>query len=80
MQQRAPVHVEDEAWGNTPLGWALYGWRNPPREACGAGYHEVVALLVQAGSTVEEKWLADEEVRADARMLTTLGQGLKSGK
>jgi ankyrin repeat protein len=71
LGRNAPVNVKDETWQNTPLGWALYGWANPP-EAGRGGYYEVVALLVGAGSTIEPEWIPNEKVRTDSRMLATL--------
>ena len=70
---KAPVDVKDERFGGTPLGWALYGWGNPPPAAARGRYDKVVALLVNAGATVEPAWLADEKVRADPEMLAALG-------
>lgn len=72
LERAAPVDAKDETWGNTPLGWALYGWGNPPPEGTGSDYYEVVALLVAAGATAEREWLADEKVRADPRMVAAL--------
>jgi len=73
LERRAPVDVKDERFGGTPLGWALYGWGNPPPGAERDRYDEVVALLVAAGATVEAEWLADEKVGADPKMLAALG-------
>jgi hypothetical protein len=73
LERRAPVDIKDERFGGTPLGWALYGWGNPSPGAARDGYAEVVALLVAAGATVDPEWLADEKVRADAKMLAALG-------
>jgi ankyrin repeat protein len=81
LKRDAAVDVKDARFGGTPLGWALYGWCNPPPEAKGARYYEIVAILVAAGATVDAKWLADpdretplgERVRADHRMLAALG-------
>jgi hypothetical protein len=81
LKHCAPVDVKDARFAGTPLGWAIYGWCDPPPEADRAGYYEVVARLVAAGATVEPEWLADpdrgmpigEKVRADRRMLAALG-------
>jgi ankyrin repeat protein len=73
LKRKARVDLKDQTHGGTPLGWALYGWCNPPPEAKRACYYEAVALLVAAGATVEPEWLADrslnEKLRADSRML-----------
>jgi ankyrin repeat protein len=76
----APLDVKDKRFDGTPLGWALYGWCNPPPEKKCRDYHEVVALLVAAGATVDSEWLASadrdtpfaEKLRADPRMLAAL--------
>jgi hypothetical protein len=73
LERRAPADVKDDRFGGTPLGWALYGWGNPAPENRRARHHEVVALLVGAGATVEPEWLAGEKARADPRMLAALG-------
>jgi hypothetical protein len=73
LERHAPVDAEDETWGNTPLGWALYGWGHQPTGETPDRYYEVVALLLAAGAVVKAEWLADEDVRADPRMLAALG-------
>jgi hypothetical protein len=73
LERQAPVDAKDEAWGSTPLGWALYGWGHQRSGDARERYYEVVALLVAARAVVKAEWLADEEVRADPRMLTALG-------
>lgn len=78
LGRQAPVDAKDETWGTTPLGWALYGWANPPRENKVADYYEAVALLVAAGAMVEPEWLADEKVRADPRMLAALSGDVRN--
>jgi hypothetical protein len=83
LLRNAPVDVKDARYGGTPLGWALYGWCNPPPESRDSRYYEVVALLVAAGATVDAEWLADpdrqtplgEKVRADRRMRAALRGG-----
>jgi hypothetical protein len=68
------VNLRDEKYNSPPLGWAIYGWCDPP-----AGNHgrqrEVVALLVAAGASVEPEWLERERVQADPQMLAALGRG-----
>jgi len=81
LQHRPPVNVKDKRFGGTSLGWALYGWCDPPPEADADGYYEVVARLVAAGATIDQEWLADsdrgmpipQKVRSDRRMLAALG-------
>ncbi len=76
LELKPPINSEDETWCNTPLDWALHGWANPPAEAKGPRYDEVVNLLVAAGSILKPKWMSDEKVSADARMLAALRGGL----
>jgi hypothetical protein len=68
LERHAPVNVQDDIWGNTPLGWALHGWGGNPRD----GYYEVVRRLLAGGALVKPEWLADEQIRADARMVAAL--------
>ena len=72
IDRKAPVNAKDETWQNTPLGWALFGWHNPPWGGVPGNYYEVVERLVAAGAKVEPEWLANETIRADARMLSAL--------
>ena len=72
LHRNAPVNAKDETWQNTPLGWAFFGWRNPPWGGAHGNYYEVVARLVRSGATVEPEWPANETIRADARMLSAL--------
>lgn len=44
LQQGAPTDATDETWGNTPLGWGIYGWCQQSEDAR-ERYYEVVALL-----------------------------------
>jgi len=78
LDRGAPVDVKDERFDQTPLGWALYGWAEPGREARDR-YYDVVARLVGAGATVEPAWLARENVGADPRMLAALRNGSSDG-
>jgi hypothetical protein len=87
LKCKPPLSIRDARFGGTPLGWALYGWCQPPPEANRAGYYEVVARLVAAGAKLEEDWLAPskrgipmlQKIEADKRMLRAL-KGLESGK
>ncbi len=79
LARKAPVDVKDERHAGTPLGWALYGWCNPPLEAKRPSHYEVVALLVRAGAKVDPQWLTAgvdrpqmKKLRADPRMLAAL--------
>jgi ankyrin repeat protein len=79
LNRNAPVEAVDKRFCGTPLGWALYGWRNPPPESKHADYYKVVELLVAAGANVDPQWLADdpdrpqnETMRGDRRMLEAL--------
>jgi hypothetical protein len=80
LLRRAPLDVKDKRFDGTPLGWALYGWCNPPPEKKRRDFHEVVALLVAAGAKVDPEWLASadrntpfaEKLRADPLMLAAL--------
>lgn len=69
--------LKDETYNSTPLGWAIHGWCNPP-----AGNHgrqpEVIALLVDAGSKVEPKWLEASQVRNHAGILASLKAGISA--
>lgn len=78
LERRAPVDLKDERWRSTPLGWALHGWAHSPEENL-ARYHEVVALLVAAGSRVEMESISKEKLRADPRMLAALRGELPAG-
>lgn len=71
----APLDARDERFDNTPLQWALYGWRFPPPDAEQERYYEVVTLLAAAGATLEPERIP-EEARADPRMLAALNGAL----
>jgi len=72
LERNAPIDLRDERWRNTPLGWALHGWKNPLTATAETHYYDVVSLLVAAGSTVELESIPDETLRADSRMLAAL--------
>lgn len=80
LERNAPVDAQDKRYEGTPLGWALYAWSDPPPEARRDDYYKVVALLVAAGATVDQSWLADpnrekpitEKIHADQHMLALL--------
>jgi hypothetical protein len=80
LKRKAPVNGKDRRFDGTPLGWALYGWCEPPPDANPDGYYEVVAQLVRAGATVKEEWLDESKrgmpmarkIRRDRRMREAL--------
>jgi ankyrin repeat protein len=69
----APVEVVDETYRTTPLGWALYGWFQPPAPGALQRYAAVVEELVKRGAVVRPEWRADVRVRNDRRMMRALG-------
>jgi hypothetical protein len=81
LQWQAPVTATDDAFDGTPLGWALYAWAGGGPHAGSDRYYQVVNLLIGAGATVDQEWLADSErglplatkIREDARMRAALG-------
>ena len=73
LRRRAPVDVKDQRFGGTPLGWALHGWSERKTDAAANNsYHDVVTLLVAAGTPVEPGWLSDENVRGNPHMFAAL--------
>jgi len=73
LQRRAPVDAKDKRFDGTPLDWALHGWSERQTDAAANdSYHDVVALLVAAGSRVEPEWLNDENVQGEPRMFAAL--------
>lgn len=80
LARKAPVNIKDDTFGGTPLGWALYAWGGGGPHAGSSRYYDVVRLLVGAGSTVEEEWMAESDrgfalasrIREDARMRAAL--------
>lgn len=83
LQRQAPVNAKDDAFGGTPLGWALYAWSGGAPPSASDSYYDVVSLLVAAGGTVEQEWLAEAErgspiakkIDRDARMRAALEKG-----
>jgi ankyrin repeat protein len=72
LNQGAPVDVVDEHYRTTPLGWALYGWFQPPAAGALQRYPAVVEELVKRGAVVRPEWRADVRVRNDLLMLRAL--------
>jgi ankyrin repeat protein len=74
LQRGASVHAKEQAYGGTPLGWALYAWgENPGKVDC----YEVIAMLARAGATVDWDWLNErselaKRIEADPRMSAAL--------
>jgi len=73
LRRGAPVDLKDKRFGGTPLDWALHGWSEGKTAAAANDLHaDVVALLRGAGAPVEPRWLSDESVRGNPRMLAAL--------
>jgi ankyrin repeat protein len=81
LARGASVDAIDDAYGGTPLGWALYAWGNiRPGERKTRAWHETVALLVRAGAKVDSSWFdedgdrvrAHEKMQSDQRMQAIL--------
>lgn len=81
LRRGARVDAKDESYGGTPLGWTLYAWGNAPGpEVRRRQYYEVVARLIQGGSTLDLQWYPDDDdrqralakARSDPRMLAAL--------
>jgi len=75
LESGGDVHRRDARYNSSPLGWALHGRFRSSWGSQGC-FAEVVALLVGAGATVEPEWLKDEQIRADSRILSALGEGV----
>ena len=80
LAAHAPVNITESAHGGTPLGWALYGWSDPPAEFKIARYYDVVERLVRAGALLDRKWIEipgrdslGAKLRGDSRMMAALG-------
>ncbi|MDQ6708399.1 MAG: ankyrin repeat domain-containing protein [Acidobacteriota bacterium] len=71
LERKSPLEIKDKTYDATPLGWALHGWAHPP-ETRDRRYHDVVALLVAAGASVEPDCLTGEKIIADPSMLAAL--------
>jgi len=72
LQHGAPVHLRDERFGGTPLGWALHGWEHSPDDRTGRDYPAVVASLVAAGAIATRQNIPAEKLEADPRMAAAL--------
>ncbi|MGE3311514.1 MAG: ankyrin repeat domain-containing protein [Limisphaerales bacterium] len=74
LDRGAPVDIGDGTWGTTPLGWAMYGWFQPPGGAILERYPEVVSELVRRGGQVQPEWVADPRVRSNRAMAVALSK------
>jgi hypothetical protein len=80
LKRKAPVDTKDKRFEGTPLGWALYGWCDPPPESRRSSYYKVIATLVRAGAKVDPAWLDESKrgiplaakVQADRRMVAAM--------
>jgi ankyrin repeat protein len=68
----SPLEAKDDAFGGTPLTWALWGFdHRDSRSAPAASYYEAVRLLIAAGAVVDPKWIGQQ---TDAAMRGILSQ------
>jgi Ankyrin repeats (3 copies) len=72
LAKNARVDLLDASWEGTPLAWALHSWGDSNADEPGERFYETVRYLVAAGATVKPEWLADQKIRADARMAAAL--------
>jgi hypothetical protein len=71
LVQGSELDLKDQKYGSSPLGWAIYGWSNPPAGNRGR-QREVILLLVAAGSEIDPEWLKSEKVCSDSSILSML--------
>ncbi len=79
LERGASVDVEDGTWKTTPLGWAVYGWFQPPGGVCLELYPAVVSELVRRGARVRPEWIVDPRVRSNRAMAAALSIGERTG-
>ena len=81
LRRGAAVDAQDESYGGTPLGWALYAWGNmADHEVRKAGYCQVVVRLIRRGAQLDLPWYSDDDdrrralakARSDPRMQAAL--------
>lgn len=72
LRSGASIHLTDERFGGTPLGWAIHGWAYGAESSANARYHEVAAALVAAGAKVDLRNVPPEKLAADPRMAAAL--------
>jgi hypothetical protein len=65
------LDLKDQKYGSSPLGWAIFGWSNPPAGNPGR-QREVILLLVAAGAQIDLEWLKSEKVCSDSSILSIL--------
>lgn len=75
LEKGAPVDLEDKTYQTTPLGWALYGWFQPPPGSVLQRYPEVVSQLVGRGAVVRPEWRQDARIKTDVRMMKAMNLG-----
>lgn len=79
LRHGAPVHLKDERFGGTPLGWALHGWAYGSEPSDNSRYHVVAAALIAAGAKADLKKIPREKLDADPRMAAALRGELPAG-
>jgi hypothetical protein len=65
------LDLKDQKYGSSPLGWAIYGWSNPPAGNRGR-QRNVILLLIAAGAQIDPEWLKSEKVCSDSSILSML--------
>ena len=77
LSKNASVNALDDHYEGTPLGWALYGWREARRAERREPYYAVVELLVAAGGTAELYPQTEEALKNDPRMMAAVKSIMK---
>jgi ankyrin repeat protein len=73
LDRGASVHVADERWNATPLGWVLHFFTSGDlAKGSAERYYAVADALVAAGAVVKPEWLELDKVRTDPRMVAAL--------
>jgi hypothetical protein len=71
LMPASDLDLKDQKYGSSPLGWAIYGWSNPPAGNRGR-QREVILLLIAAGAQIDPEWLKSEKVCSDSSILSML--------
>ena len=71
LQARADCGLLDDEYQSTPLGWAMQGWKSPPKGSKGEQI-KCAVLLVKAGSPVDPQWLHSEKIRYEPALFDLL--------